>query len=86
MKKLRVIFRQPEFPFLLFPLSIFLFIAPFQRNADKTGVGAVFLYLFLAWGGISLLLLFMSRELSEKSEKVMRAPENNNSQPAAAAD
>jgi len=66
MKKWRSILRQPEFPFLLFFCSLFLFVAPFQRNTDKAGAGATFLYLFLAWGGISLLLLLMSRELSEE--------------------
>jgi len=67
--KLRFILRQPEFPLLLFFFSLFLFVAPFQRNADKTGMGATFIYFFLAWGGIILVLFLMSRELSGEPDK-----------------
>jgi hypothetical protein len=69
IKKSRSIFRQPEFPFLLFFFSLFLFVVPFQRTPDKGDAGAVFLYLFLAWGGVILLLLIMSREVAATPDK-----------------
>jgi len=68
-KKLRFILRQPEFPFLLFFFSLFLFVIPFQKNADKTGLEATFIYLFLAWAVICLLLFFLSREQAGKPDK-----------------
>ncbi|MEW6518692.1 MAG: hypothetical protein AB1461_04700 [Thermodesulfobacteriota bacterium] len=67
-KKLRHTLRRPELPVLLFFFSLFLFVTPFQRAADKTGLAATFIYLFLAWGGICLLLFFMSREHAEKPD------------------
>ena len=70
MKRIRFILCQPEFSLLLFFFSLFLFVAPFQRNADKTGLEAIFFYLFLAWGFICLLLFLMSRELTA-------TPDNN---------
>jgi|GEM_PF-2892697 len=60
-KKMRFILRQPEFPFLLFFFSLFLFVIPFQRNTGKTGIAATFIYLFLAWSFVCLLLFFMNR-------------------------
>ncbi|MBU0910307.1 MAG: hypothetical protein KKA54_12240 [Proteobacteria bacterium] len=75
MKKIRFILRQPEFPLLLFFFSLFLFVTPFQRNSDKTGLEASFIYLFLAWGGICLLLFFMSREQAGKPNKSEGKPD-----------
>jgi len=68
IKKIRFILKQPEFPLLLFFFSLFLFVAPFQRNVDKAGLGVTLTYFFLAWGGIILVLFLMSRELSEKPD------------------
>ncbi|MBU4264198.1 MAG: hypothetical protein KKC76_20295 [Proteobacteria bacterium] len=69
-KKLQFILRQPEFPFLLFFFSLFLFVTPFKRNADKAGLEATFIYLFLAWAVICLLLFFLSREYAGKQDNI----------------
>lgn len=76
MKKLRIIFRQQEFPLLLFFCSLLLFVAPFQRNADKAAVGAVFFSLFAAWICITLLLFLTSRQLPEETGNNEEQPEN----------
>ena len=69
IKKLRAVFRQPEFSVLLFFFSLFLFVIPFQRPADKGALEVTFFCLFLLWFIVIFLIYFMSREIPTASDK-----------------
>jgi hypothetical protein len=68
MKRLHALLGQVEFQVLLFFLSIVLFGWPLISTSDAARLKFIFIYLFLSWSVVILLLFFVSRSQSIRSQ------------------
>jgi len=61
MKKLKELFRQPEFHALVLGLCLILFTYPLLIMSNGGSAARVYFTLFISWGAIILLLFFITR-------------------------
>lgn len=74
MRRLKDLLGKSEFRIVLFHICLILFGWPVVAFHDLAALGAMFIYLFLAWGAVICLLFLMSRSVDVRS-----APEETQS-------
>ncbi len=76
MKRLKILFRQPEFQALLFCLCLILFSYPLVAMSSKKPPRTVLLSLFLPWAAIIYFLFLASRDQPEAASDESENREN----------
>ncbi len=76
MKRLKTLFRQPEFQALLFCLGLILFTYPLVAMSGEKPPEVVLLSLFLPWAAIIYILFLASRDQTEMASDESENREN----------
>jgi len=63
MRKLKNLFRRPEFHILVFFFSLILFSWPFVGMTKNRNYEFVFIFLFSVWAGVIFTLFLISRTI-----------------------
>lgn len=67
MRRLFVLFRQPEFQIFLFCLMLILTNWPFLAVAGGNGLKSMFLYLYGLWSALILVLFLIQKSNRSKA-------------------